>query len=64
VSELLKNVQVNIFDLIDAARSNTVARTFSSGSQLATYTVNSGKVFPKAAAKQNNLLKFMLRHIF
>jgi hypothetical protein len=61
--QLLKKVDVNIYDLVDAARTGTVARTFTDTRQLEKYTKENGKVFPKAYAKQNKLLKFMLRHI-
>jgi hypothetical protein len=64
VTQLLKKIHVNIFDLIDAARSGTAARTFSSSYELAQYSKANDKVFRKVAAKQNKLLKFMLRHIF
>jgi hypothetical protein len=62
-TQLLKKVDVNIYDLIDAARSGAAARTFTDARQLAKYTKETGKVFPKAYAKQNKLLKFMLRRI-
>jgi hypothetical protein len=62
-TQLLKKVDVNIYDLIDAARSGVAARTFTDDRQLAKYTKENGKVFPKAHAKQNKLLKFMLRRI-
>lgn len=61
--QLLKPIDVNIFDLIDAARSGEPARTFTNTGQLAKYSKKRGKVFSKAAAKQNKLLKFMLRRI-
>ncbi len=63
MSQLLKKTYVNIFDLIDAARTGTVARTFPNNKKLAAYTKH-GKIFPKEKAKSNLLLKFMLRHIF
>ncbi len=52
MSQLLKNTHVNIFDLIDAARTGTVARTFRNNQQLAAYTKH-GNIFPKAKAKSN-----------
>lgn len=55
---------MNIFDLVDAARSNTVARTFMNTAQLADYSKTHNKVFPKSAAKKDKLLKFMLKIIF
>jgi hypothetical protein len=62
--QLLKGKHVNIFDLVDAARSGTAARTFPTSQQLADYTMDNDKIFPKKAAKSNKLLKFMLRHLF
>lgn len=60
----LKSVHVNIFDLIDAARTDQPARTFGNDAELAKYSKKKGKVFPKLVAKQNKLLKFMLRQLY
>lgn len=64
VSKALKKSHVNIVDLIDCRRTGTPVQTFPTFAALRNYTVNTGKVFPKKAAKQDGFIKALLREIF
>lgn len=63
-AKALKKTHVNIVDLIDCRRAGTAVRRFPTFAALRTYTVNTGKVFPKDAAKQEGFIKALLREIF
>jgi hypothetical protein len=54
---------VNIYDLIDAARTHRRVRLFPWAGALAVYTKETEKIYPKKKAK-GELMKFMLRQIF
>ncbi|KAE8168525.1 hypothetical protein BDV40DRAFT_251027 [Aspergillus tamarii] len=60
----LARVHVNLVDLIDSRRTGTAIQKFSSLSALRLYTLDSGKVFPKNAAKRDGFLKDLLRRIW
>ncbi len=60
----MKTFHVNIVDLIDCRRAGTAVHRFSSYRALRTYTQETNKVFPKAAAKRDGFLKVLLREIF
>ncbi|TWU71430.1 hypothetical protein ED733_002233 [Metarhizium rileyi] len=57
----IKKVHVNIIDFIDSERTGEPVHKFRSVRQLAQYTQDNDKFFPKKQAKKNNLLRFLLR---
>jgi hypothetical protein len=57
------DTHVNLVDLVDAARIGTPVRLFASLEELITYTIRTGKLFPKENAYQGGLLKELLREI-
>lgn len=54
-------VHVNLVDLVDT--SGYDAEVFASLEELQTYTIESGKFFPKESAYAGGILKFLLREI-
>ncbi|KAL7924579.1 hypothetical protein ACQKWADRAFT_271065 [Trichoderma austrokoningii] len=60
----IKTVHVNIYDFIDSEQTGEPVRTFDSLNQFRAYTKKNGKVFPKEDAKDNALLRFLLRPVF
>ncbi|THU83909.1 hypothetical protein K435DRAFT_822869 [Dendrothele bispora CBS 962.96] len=57
----LDGVFVNLVDLVDAGNAGaTICKIFSSDRALANYIKRTGKVFPKAEAKKNPLLRRFL----
>ncbi|KAI9846703.1 MAG: hypothetical protein M1837_003758 [Sclerophora amabilis] len=61
----LKNVHVNLVDLIDSRRTETQVHRFPSKAALQAYTrADKRRVFPKAAAKKDGFLRALLRDIF
>lgn len=57
-------MHVNIYDYIDSEHTGEPVRTFTSLKEFRTYTKKNGKIFPKEVAKDNALLKFLLRPVF
>ncbi|KAI0628796.1 hypothetical protein C8Q77DRAFT_340349 [Trametes polyzona] len=57
----LKDVHVNIYDLVDACKSGDKPITFKDTEELAEYSVEEQKVFPLYAAAYNPFLKAFLR---
>lgn len=55
---------VNLVDLVDAKRRNLKPEIFSTAGALAAYIQDTGKIFPKARAKANPLLKQFLIVVF
>ena len=62
--QALHNVHVNIIDLIDSRRQGTKVQVFATRQKLVSYTRATAKIFPKKKAKENALLKILLREIF
>ncbi|KAI0628795.1 hypothetical protein C8Q77DRAFT_1161825 [Trametes polyzona] len=62
--KVLGGVYVNIVDLVDARRCGVKPRIFASAGELAAYIRKTGKIFPKARAKANPLLKQFLIVVF
>jgi hypothetical protein len=63
--QALKGVWVNIYDLIDAVRTDrTPPRRFPSQKALAEYTISHQKVYPKKKAKEGGPVRALLAHIF
>ncbi|KAH9890509.1 hypothetical protein C8Q73DRAFT_128658 [Cubamyces lactineus] len=64
ISQALTPIHVNLVDLVDSKRQNTKPKTFSSEAACAEYTRKTGKIFPKARAKANPLLRKFLVVVF
>ncbi|KAI0333133.1 hypothetical protein GY45DRAFT_1272699 [Cubamyces sp. BRFM 1775] len=62
--QALKPINVNLIDLVDSKRQDTKPKTFSSEAACAEYTRKTGKIFPKARAKANPLLRQFLVVVF
>ncbi|KAJ5154412.1 uncharacterized protein N7500_009851 [Penicillium coprophilum] len=60
----LAKVHVNLVDLIDSRRTGKQVKHFASQKALRKYTIETGKIFPKSAAKKDGFLKALLREIF
>jgi hypothetical protein len=54
---------VNLVDLVDTPRTGAAVKVFPSLKTLQTYTIASGKFFPKEDAYAGGLLRFLLREI-
>ena len=63
-SQALRGVWVNIVDLIDANRTGRRVPRHGSMNALRKYIMDTGKIFPKEAAKQNGFLKAFLITVF
>ncbi|KAJ4297205.1 hypothetical protein N0V88_004123 [Collariella sp. IMI 366227] len=59
----LKTVYVNIHDFLDAVKKGRTPQRFANVHQLATYTVNSGKIYPKKYVKKMGPVKALMRQI-
>jgi hypothetical protein len=55
---------VNIYDLLDAKENGTAVRRFANRRELAAYTINNRKIYPKRKAKEGGPVKILLRQIF
>lgn len=62
--QALKGVWVNVVDLIDCRRTGSAVRRHRTAKALRKYTLETKKIFPKAAAKQNGFLKALLITLF
>ncbi|KAJ5757567.1 uncharacterized protein N7511_006261 [Penicillium nucicola] len=60
----LAKVHVNLVDLVDSRRTGKKVKHFASHKALRNYTVGTGRIFPKSAAKEDGFLKALLRQIF
>ncbi|CAE6420160.1 unnamed protein product [Rhizoctonia solani] len=61
--QLVKSMHVNIVDLVDTPATQEPVTHFVSEAALSTYTVQTGKYFPKENAYAGGLLKYLLRNI-
>ncbi|KAJ5781352.1 hypothetical protein N7457_006512 [Penicillium paradoxum] len=59
----LARVHVNIVDLLDSWNTDSTPICFESQKALATYTKASNKYFSRQLAKQDKVLKVLLRHL-
>ncbi|KAF8626945.1 hypothetical protein AX15_004623 [Amanita polypyramis BW_CC] len=59
--QVIESTHVNLVDFIDTRRTGEPVRVFSSYNQLKTYTIEEEKFFPRKSAKENGVLKYMLR---
>lgn len=62
--QVLSKVFVNLVDLIDSRRRGTKVSTFRNVNALREYTIRTHKTFPKQKAKQDGVLKILLREIY
>ncbi|KAF7900368.1 uncharacterized protein EAF01_007670 [Botrytis porri] len=60
----LGKVWVNIFDFLDAKAEGKPVKRYQSERKLATYTLNTGKIYPKHKAKEGGPARVLLAHIF
>ncbi|KAF7944752.1 uncharacterized protein EAE97_005385 [Botrytis byssoidea] len=60
----LGKVWVNIFDFLDAKAEGKPVKRYSSERKLATYTLNTGKIYPKIKAKEGGPARALLAHIY
>ncbi|KAF7901024.1 hypothetical protein EAF00_003245 [Botryotinia globosa] len=60
----LGKVWVNIFDFLDAKAEGKPVKRYSSERKLATYTLNTGKIYPKSKAKEGGPARVLLAHIY
>ncbi|CAD0089739.1 unnamed protein product [Aureobasidium vineae] len=61
--KVLKKTHVNLVDLMNAHRTGKKVGKFDTYKQLRTYTLESGKIYPKKYAK-GDVVKVLLRQIF
>ncbi|KAN0082971.1 hypothetical protein V8E55_008766 [Tylopilus felleus] len=54
---------VNLVDLVDTKTSGVEVEVFESEVALSTYTMSTGKFFPRDSAYAGGLLRYLLRHI-
>ena len=59
----MKNIHVNLSDLLDGGRSGAEVQTFDSQKELAAYTISEGRFFPKEQAYAGGVLRYLLREI-
>ncbi|KAJ5519883.1 hypothetical protein N7463_000336 [Penicillium fimorum] len=59
----LAKVHVNLVDLVDSRRTGKKLKRFPGPNALGDYTIRTGKIFPKSAAKKDGFLKALLRVI-
>lgn len=64
ICQALAKVHVNLVDLVDSRRTGKEVKQFASQKALREYTIETGKIFPKSAAKKDGFLKALLREIF
>ncbi|EUC59456.1 autophagic vacuole formation-like protein, putative [Rhizoctonia solani AG-3 Rhs1AP] len=60
---LVQSMHVNIVDLVDTPATQAPVTHFPSEAALSTYTIKSGKYFPKESAYAGGLLRYLLRNI-
>ncbi|KAJ5318225.1 hypothetical protein N7476_004645 [Penicillium atrosanguineum] len=61
--EKLKNIHVNLVDLLESVRMGTPVQSFTTMEELRQYTVTQKKFFPKEEAYEGGLLRYLLREI-
>ena len=64
MSKALKNIHVNLIDLLDAHRTGKDATIFSSAKKLRKYTIASGKTFLRDQAKEDGFINIFLVKLF
>ncbi|KAF7956645.1 hypothetical protein EAE96_003979 [Botrytis aclada] len=60
----LGKVWVNIYDFLDAKAEGKPVKRYPSERKLATYTINTGKIYPKSKAKEGGPARVLLAHIY
>jgi hypothetical protein len=61
--QAVKEVFVNIVDLVDSRRRRHSVPTFDTLEELAQYSKREHKIFPREQASAGNLLKYLLHEI-
>ncbi|KAK4156951.1 hypothetical protein C8A00DRAFT_12159 [Chaetomidium leptoderma] len=61
--KVLKTVHINIHDLLDAVDQGRLPHRFGNARELANYTVNTRRIFPKKKVKEMGPVKALMRHI-
>lgn len=61
--KVMRGVFINIHDFVDHLRDGIALKRFPTLRALAAYTYAEGGVYPKLAAKRNELLRFLLQQI-
>jgi hypothetical protein len=64
LAQIVRGLHVNLVDFVDTRRTGKPVQTFASIKQLQTYTLQTGKVFPKRRAKEGGLVRHLLRPIW
>ncbi|KAK4105539.1 hypothetical protein N658DRAFT_503664 [Parathielavia hyrcaniae] len=59
----LRTVHVNIRDLLDAVRQGQSPQRFANTAQLAAYTVNTGRFYPRWRIKEMGPVRALMRRI-
>lgn len=55
---------MNIYDFLDNLSNNRPQKFFNTERELAVYTMETGKIYPKAQAKEEGPFRDLLAHIF
>jgi hypothetical protein len=61
--QILDHTHVNLIDLVDSRRTRRTIDTFPNIVELAEYTMDTGKYFPREHAQAGGLLQRLLRRI-
>lgn len=61
--QALRTVHINIHDLLDAVKQGREPHRFRNVHELADYTVENDKIYPKKAVKEMGPVKALLRRV-
>ena len=61
---MLRQTNVNVFDLVEAKRNDSVARSFRTAQELAAYSRRSGRMFPADLVQIDTLLARVMKRFF
>jgi hypothetical protein len=59
----MAHIHVNLVDLVDVGRTGIPVTVYPNVVELAEYTIDTGKIFPREHAKAGGLLALLLRRI-
>ncbi|PPR03688.1 hypothetical protein CVT24_007409 [Panaeolus cyanescens] len=62
--KIIKQTHVNLLDLTQATDPNSTVETFSTQSELRTYSIRTRKFFPREEIHSGDILKYLLRKFF
>ncbi|KAK4540774.1 hypothetical protein LTR36_008851 [Oleoguttula mirabilis] len=63
-TKALKKIFINIFDLVEARKEDSIAHVFPTKDELRDYSWEHDKIFPLKKAKKNPILKMLLIDMF